>query len=130
MQKRNGFSYVEVLIALAIVGICLVSLLGLHITQIRAAGYTTRTRRAWMLADEKLSEKLTTTNLTPGSNSGTERINNITYNWQTTIARPSLKQLSSDYLENLWEIKVTVTWGSDRFGNIELLTLVHNQSQL
>jgi type IV pilus assembly protein PilV len=55
-QTQRGFTLVEVLVALLILGIGLVGILGLHRNAATASGYSRRATEAAILAEDKFEE--------------------------------------------------------------------------
>jgi type IV pilus assembly protein PilV len=55
-RAQSGFTLVEVLVALLILGIGLVGILGLHRSSATASGYSRRATEAAILAEDKLEE--------------------------------------------------------------------------
>ncbi len=120
-----AFTFVEVLVALAIVSISLLALLKLHITSIRLADTAEITSQAALLADEKMAEILAPGYPHLGSNSGTVERNNRRFEWQTEVTDLRLPQLDEVPLGGLRKISVDIGWKNGSGGkNLEMSTCV------
>ena len=125
VRRTRAFTLVEVVAALAVVSIALLSLLRLHLLSIRMADRAEATTQAIHLAQEKIAEMLARGYPEPGAISGTVEKNNLCLDWQTQVADLRLPSLSRSCLAGLRTIRVDVTWnrGSDQ-NHLELSTYV------
>ncbi len=125
---RRGFTIIEVIMALAIVSIALVSLMRLHLVSLRMA-YTGRvTSQALMLAREKIAEQLATGFGQPTTDSGTEYKNNLDFHWRTEVTDAELPTINGIVLNDLRRISVEVSFkDGSRQKEVKLSTLVANR---
>jgi type II secretion system protein I len=110
--RLPAFTFVEVLVALAIVSISLLVLLKLHVISISMADTAEITSQAALLADEKIAEILAPGYPLLGSNSGTVERNNRRFEWQTEVTDLRLPQLDEVPVGGLRKISVDVGWGN------------------
>ena len=130
-KSAGGFSYIEVLICLAIVAICMVSLLGLYVRQIKTAGDLVNVRYATLLADEKLAGLRASLDIAAGRDSGTTKINNTDFKWHITVNDEVPPTLPQSLQQKLFDVTVVVRWGKFSSGNaVKLNTLIRKQEPL
>jgi type II secretion system protein I len=108
--RLRAFTFVEVLVALAIISISLLALLKLHVISIRLADTAEITSQAALLADEKIAEVLAPGYFRLGSNSGTVERNNLRFEWQTEVTDLRLPQLDEASIGGLRKISVDIGW--------------------
>jgi len=111
VRRTRAFTLVEVVAALAVVSIALLSLLRLHLLSIRMADRAEAGMQAMHLAQEKIAERLAQGYPEPGAISGTVERNNLCFDWRTQVADLRLPSLSRGCLTGLRTIRVDVTWG-------------------
>lgn len=110
-RKNNiGFTFVEALIALAVVSIALLALLRLHLLTIRVADRARVTSQAIFLAEAKIAETLALGYPKPGTNSGTIADNGLALDWNVEVTDLRLPQLSAAANAGLRKILVDVSW--------------------
>lgn len=109
-RRRNAFSFVEVVAALAIVSIALLGLLRLHLFSIRMADEAERTTQAILLAQEKIAETLARGYPEQGTISGTVQRNNISMHWQTQVTDLHTPSLGEIHTTGMRTILAEVTW--------------------
>ncbi len=110
-RKNNiGFTFVEALIALAVVSIALLALLRLHLLTIRIADRARVTSQAIFLAEGKIAETLALGYPKPGTNSGTIADNGAALDWNVEVTDLRLHQLSAAANAGLRKILVDVSW--------------------
>ena len=80
---RGAFTFIEAAIALAIVSICLLTLLALHTTSINLADAAHQKTEAALLAEQKMAEILALGYSQPGTDTGVEKTG---FKWRTEIA--------------------------------------------
>ena len=115
MKSRTAaFTFVEVIIALAIVSISLLALLGLQMTSIRMVRTAEISSRGVLLADEKVAETLAYGYPEQGSNSGTAEINGTALHWQSEVTDMVLGQSNGPDITGLRKIVVNVNWRQGR----------------
>ncbi len=106
----TGFTFIEVIIALAIVSISMLALLRLNLTSIRMVETAEATSQAVSLADEKIAEILAAGYPKLESSSGTVERNGLTLNWQTQVIDAGLPQLSQVDTTGLRSVLVDVSF--------------------
>ncbi len=106
----RAFTFVEVVVALAIVSISLLALLRLHIISISMVDKAQITTQAVLLANEKIAETVAAGYPEEGTNSGTMEQNGLTLNWQTEVTDLRLPQLDKVHITGLRKILVDITW--------------------
>jgi general secretion pathway protein I len=109
-SSTHGFTFIEVVIALAIVSISLLAMLKLHLVSIRLAHTAQITSNAVFLAQEKLAESLALGYPQEGANCGTVEENAVCFRWQTEVTPLQLPQLATVGVSGLREISVDVSW--------------------
>jgi len=109
-KRATAFTFVEVLLALAVVSLSLLSLLRLHVTGIKMAERIDMTTQAVFLAEEKMTETLASGYPQVGTCSGCVEKNARRLNWRTQVAntRPALPH--NLRIEGLRELSVEVSW--------------------
>ncbi|MCK4913164.1 MAG: prepilin-type N-terminal cleavage/methylation domain-containing protein [Planctomycetes bacterium] len=134
MEKRHtfiretsakAFTFVEVIIALAIVSVSLLGLIKLHITNINMTETAEITSRAVLLAEEKIAETLATSYPNQGTNQGSVQKNALRFNWQTEVKDLQLPKLDQADICGLRTVSVDVSWkqGISR-KHLQMLTYV------
>jgi len=108
--RRGAFTFIEVIVALAIVSISLLALLRLHIISIRMADTAEITSQAVFLANEKIAETLAAGYPKEGTNCGTVEKNALCLHWKTGVADLRLPQLDEAGITGLRKISVAVNW--------------------
>jgi len=106
----RAFTFVEVVVALAIVSISLLALLRLHLISITMVDKAQITSQAVLLANEKIAETVAAGYPKEGTNSGTMEKNGLTLNWQTEVTNLRLPQLEKVNITGLRKILVDITW--------------------
>jgi len=106
----TGFTFVEVIVALAIVSISLLALLRLHMISISMADTAQITSQAVFLADEKIAETLALGYPEVGTDSGTVEKSVLYLHWQTEVTHPQSPQLDEANITGLRKILVDVSW--------------------
>ena len=105
-----AFSFVEVLITLAIVSILLLEFLRLHLINITMTGAAEITSKAVLLANEKIAETLAAGFPSEGTNSGTVEDDGLTLNWKTQVTDLHLPPLDEAGVKGLRKVLVHVSW--------------------
>lgn len=121
-RRRHAFTLIEVLTAMMLMAIILpVAMHGISLS-LRAAEVAKRTALAATLADGKLNELASSTQIvTAGTTTGDFSPDYPTYQWQATTTAISL---------GLDQIDVQVTWtGVDGQRSVQVSTVVYPQSQ-
>jgi len=109
-ERIRAFTFVEVVVALAIVSISLLTLLRLHIISISMVDKAQITTQAVLLANEKIAETVAAGYPETGTNSGSMEKNGLTLNWQTEVTDLRLPQLDKVNIDGLRKILVDITW--------------------
>ncbi len=110
IEQARAFTFVEVIVALAIVSISLLALLRLHIISISMVDKAEITSQAVFLANEKIAEMLATGYPKEGTNSGTVEKNALRLDWKTEVTDLKLSQLDKADIAGLRKISVVVNW--------------------
>lgn len=109
-KSTLAFTFVEVVIALAIVSISLLSLIKLHIVNINMTDSAEMISQANFLAQEKIAEVLAAGIQIQGDNRGTFESNSLLFNWHTEIKDIYSPQLDSEKISGLKKISVDISW--------------------
>ena len=126
--RTEGFTFMEVIIALAIASIALLALIRLHLVSTRAVESARTLSRAAMLADMKMAEILATGYPERAGKTGVEETNNGQLQWTTNVAEVKPTQLNDAELGDLRKVTVNVTWGpGDESKSFEIITYVANR---
>lgn len=109
----TGFTFIEVMVALAIVSISLLVLLKLHLMSIKMLDKADLTCQAVFLAEEKLAETLANGFPKEGTDSGELEKNGVLFNWRTEVAADwvgglDLPQLHKAKIAGLHRVLVNV----------------------
>ncbi|UCE49671.1 MAG: prepilin-type N-terminal cleavage/methylation domain-containing protein [Phycisphaerales bacterium] len=115
-KRAGAFTFVEVIVALAIASIALLSLLKLHLLSIRCVDKAQITTQAVLLANEKIAETLAAGYPDEGLKSGTVEKNGLTLNWRTEVIDLQLPQLDQARVTGLRKVMVDVDWGRGATG--------------
>ncbi|MFC1634999.1 prepilin-type N-terminal cleavage/methylation domain-containing protein [Planctomycetota bacterium] len=114
MTTRKGriraFTFVEVMIALAIVSISMMALLRLHLISAHMVDKAQIMTQAVFLADEKIAETLAADFPEEGTRSGTVEKNGLTFNWKTQVENLQSIQLDVEDVAGLRKLLVDVSW--------------------
>jgi len=109
-ERTRAFTFVEVIVALAIVSISLLALLRLHIISISIVDAAEIASQAIFLANEKIAETLAAGYPKEGTNSGTVQKNSLCFDWQSEVTDLHLPQLDQADISGLRKISVDVNW--------------------
>jgi general secretion pathway protein I len=110
VTRAKGFTFIEVMVALAIVSISLLALLRLHLISIRMAETAQKISQAVFLAEQKIAETLAEGYPNEGINCGTVEQNGALFSWQTNITDIYSPRLGKADITGLREILVDVSW--------------------
>ncbi len=115
-RARAGFTLLEVLIALAVLGIALVALLHCQIVSIMLSERAGQLTRATLLAETRLAERLAAGYPEPGLEEGTEPGEGAPMRWTVTVASPEPGGLPQEAPAGaeLRSVQVEVTWRDGR----------------
>ena len=109
-ERIGAFTFVEVMIALAIVSISLMALLRLHLISVHMVEKAQIMAQAIFLADEKIAEVLAADSPEEGIRSGAVEKNGLTMNWKTQVENLSLTELDAGDVAGLRKVLVDVSW--------------------
>jgi type II secretion system protein I len=107
---KKAFTFVEVIIALAIVSISLLALIRLHIISIKMADTAEITSQAVLLADGKIAETLSLGYPKKENKSGIVETNGVALHWKTEVTDLQSPQFNQADISGLREILVDVSW--------------------
>lgn len=110
VTRTKAFTFVEVMVALAIVSISLVALIRLHIISINMTDTAEITSQAVFLAEEKVAETLALGYPKEGTSSGAMARNGLVFDWRTQVTGLHPQQLAQADVTGLREILVDVSW--------------------
>lgn len=117
IPNPNGFTLLEVLVALAVLAVALVGLLGLHNRNLLFTSRAERLSTATLLAREVLTRTQIAgreaAKMTSGDFSDLHPGQYPEFRWQRTV-RPAP-------VEGLWELRVSVLWGERADERCELI---------
>ena len=102
--EENGFTLVEILVTLAILGAVLPALLYAFASAARTQGLSDNTTTALYLLKFRMAEIEMAGYPDVGDESG-EFGNNTRYRWSSVV-----QDIESDEIENIRQVQVTVTW--------------------
>jgi len=108
-ERTEGFTLVEVLIALAVVSISLLALLRLQLTSIRMTLSAEQKAQAVLIADEKTADILSGCNGTDGY-AGVVEINGVGFRWQSKITDVQSPLITRTNISGLKKAVVSVSW--------------------
>ena len=126
-SAADGFTLVEVLVALSIVAIALVTLLHLQLVSIRMTDRAAQMSRAALLADSKMAETVARGHPGIGSESGTveDAGGGVVLHWQTSVSEMRLGELEDAGVTGLRSVYVKVTWNEgERQEQVHMATYV------
>ena len=109
-RRIGAFTFIEVLIALAIVSISLLALLRLSMISARMVENAQTISQAVFLADEKIAETLAIGFPEEGTRSGTVEKNGLRLNWETKVVNLESIQLDAGDVAGLRKVLVDVSW--------------------
>lgn len=114
--SAKGFTFIEVLVALAIASIALVGLLKLHLLSLAAADAAGELSQAVFLAQERVAEASALDRPKQGARTGVVERNGLKFAWKTEITDATGTDVRNLALKGLRQIRTTVTWqrGADR----------------
>jgi type II secretion system protein I len=108
--RPGAFTFIEVLVALAIASIALLGLLRLHLLSMRTADAAQAKTQAVFLAQAKLAEASAPDYPRQGTDSGVVEADGLKLNWTTEITDAGSRAASGLPLQGLRQVRSTVTW--------------------
>ena len=128
--NAKAFTFMEVLIALAVVSTALIGLIRLHIISVNMAGYAELNCSAADLANSKITEIIAAGFPQLGSQSGTAEQHSIDMHWRSNVTDVNPGQIDSIPTGNLRKISVEVSYPRGRdIKTIHMSTLVANRNR-
>ncbi len=125
VNPARGFTFVEVLAALAVASIALLGLLRLHLISIRMAESAETTARAVLIAQQKIDETLASGFPEPAVSTGRLRDRRVCFRWRTEVSEPRLNGALEPGFAGLRKVSVDVAWKQGlRRRHLQLSTLV------
>lgn len=118
--RGNGFTLLEVLVAVAVISTALVSLLALHGRNIRIVADDQRMNQATFLAQGLMARTLVADPFPDPTRSSGDFASDPTVHWTVEILRGPIRDLEDE----LREIRVHVFWDGGDAAGIDLVTLV------
>ena len=119
-NRRRAFTFIEVVVALAVLSIGLLGLLHLHVLSVRAAAFSERRTQAVLLAQEKMAVTTAADRPERAAQSGEAQLNGVTYKWRTEVTNAASPQLD---LNRLKKLRVLVTWDeTSARGGVDMTT--------
>ncbi len=103
-RARAGFTLLEVLVAVAILGLVVLGVTGLVVQGVRGLRIADERHAAMELAEQKLTELTLTSDLSPGAEEGDYGENWPDHRWQAEVAETDVP--------DLYRVTVTVLWDS------------------
>ena len=124
--RKQGYTIVEVIVALAILTIFFIVISSLEVTAIHSTRFIKCHQDASLVCDTVFSalrcEAISSEKEPKAKLSGTAKINGIEYKWVREISKAGDKPKMDNYMKN---VKVTTTWAADTgSGKIERETFV------
>ena len=109
---RPGFTLIEVLLALAVLSISLVTLLGLQVASIGLVDHAQRLTRATLIAQSRMAETLGGRDFSLGSDYGSveDDARDVTWQWETTIEEVRVPVLEEADVKGMLQVTVRVRW--------------------
>lgn len=125
VTTRSAFTFIEVLVALAIAAIALLGLLRLHLLSTAAAEAAQTRTQAVFLAQEKIAEASAFGFPQQGATSGAVQRNGRDFAWRTDITDANPAESNRLRLTGLRQVRAVVTWtdGSGR-KTVQMTTLL------
>jgi len=125
IATRSAFTFIEILVALAIAAIGLLGLLRLHLHSTAAADTAHAMTQAVFVAQEKIAEASTGDFPQRKTDSGTVERNGQDFAWRTEITDVNSRETGNLRLTGLRQVRTIVTWhdGLNK-KNIQITTYV------
>ena len=127
MNRQQGFSLLEILVAFSILAISLGILLKIFSSGVNTAVIAENYTVATQIAESLMAKTGIETPLTEGERSGVE---DETYHWQVNVSQLSPDVFEEGVMIELMAVQVIVDWGEDNQDNrsIELNTVRTKQN--
>lgn len=108
----RGFSLIEIIAALAIMGIALAGLLRLHLISVAAADKAVGLVQATLLAEAKLNEFMGSSEESSQPLSGSEQVGSALYQWNAVLGEEQVA--GWPMRKPLHRVDIRVSWGQGR----------------
>ncbi len=108
--RSKAFTFIEVLVALAIASIGILGLLRLHLLSMATADAAQATSQAVFIAQEQIAEASARGFPEHGTDSGTVERNGLQFSWRTEVKDIAHSGHGDFTLKGVREISATVTW--------------------
>lgn len=108
--RSKAFTFIEVLVALAIASIGILGLLRLHLLSMATADAAQATSQAVFVAQEQIAEASAGGYPEHGTDSGTVERNGRQFTWRTEVTDVTRPGHGEFTLNGVREISATVTW--------------------
>jgi general secretion pathway protein I len=115
-RRHEAFTLIEVLVALSVLAVALVTLLGLEVASIRLSDTAQRLTRASLIAADRMAQVTASRDYTPRRESGTVQDvhREIAWDWETTVAEAAPAELEAVGVKDLRSVTVRVRWDEGR----------------
>jgi len=117
----GAFTFVEVLVALAVVSVALLALIRMHLVSLNAADAANARANAVLLAQERIDHTLAAGFPEIGVDAGTAAAGNLELKWRTEVAEFRPDRLAGDEIAPMRRLCVEVAW--NRGARPERLTI-------
>ena len=107
---RSAFTFIEILVALAIAAIALLGLLRLHLLSTATADAAETVTQAVFIAQEQMAETGAGRDPKEGAQSGTVERNGRNFTWRTEITGVGSHETANLKLTGLRQLRTVVTW--------------------
>jgi prepilin-type N-terminal cleavage/methylation domain-containing protein len=107
--ERRAFTFVEVIVALLIVSISLVTLTKLNLVSITIADRAEATSKAALLAQQKIAEILASGYPDIQTQSGITEEDSLALQWQTSVTKMNLP-IPDNAIKRLRKVSVDISW--------------------
>jgi len=110
---RSGFTLIEALVALALVGTAVAGLLRLQVISVQTSTHASRLWTASLLAQEKMAEVMAADRIDEGSRQGATEDEPV-YAWRVSVEPARAPGLADAEATSLKSVVVTVSWPDGR----------------
>lgn len=107
---NSAFTFIEVLVALAIAAIGLLGLLRLHLISLASADAAQAMTQAVFIAQEKMAETSADGYPRPGAKTGTAERNGQRFAWRIEVTEARAQDVRHLALKGLRQVEAFVTW--------------------
>jgi len=113
-EHKSAFTFIEVMVALAVASVWLLAILKLHLTSMRTAGTIEKRTEAVLLAEQVMAEKFSANGPLRSSDCGTAERDGTVFYWRSRTEDARLPLGKKACLSGLKKLVVTVDWGRGR----------------